>query len=397
MTFEQIQTRHIEILDRLDQIEELATRENRDLSAEELREYKQLEREDGRLMSRQKGIANEEQRAQIAVREDKNARLREILADVKAGKRDNTLTLMPKSTPDGSSSKESGAIPIAIQDVIDTKVEGTEAVSIINILTGVVGDTLWPLSADDVVVSVAGEVADTTKQALTFTNIKAVSERVSAAVAVSDRAIANAAFDLVTFITMKIRKGLNIMLAKRMFSHAQWQDNFKGPFSLVTAGTITKDNSFGKQIAVAVAEIADLGFTGTPYIVIDKVTEAELKYTPANAFPGCTKAVIEDGKLAGFNYVTTGDINGKLNGEGEYVKEDDRYVGIGFFDQLQVQQHDTIDFSMDNSSAAVKSAWSTVFTLNAAFSATELSQKVNGNTSGKPQAFKLLKIVNPSA
>jgi hypothetical protein len=34
---------------------------------------------------------------------------------------------------------------------------------------------------------------------------------------------------------------------------------------------------------------------------------------------------------------------------------------------------------------------------NTEISITELSQKVNGNTSGKPQAFALLKVVNPSA
>jgi hypothetical protein len=32
--------------------------------------------------------------------------------------------------------------------------------------------------------------------------------------------------------------------------------------------------------------------------------------------------------------------------------------------------------------------------LNTELSLTELSSKVNGNTSGKPQAFKLLKVVD---
>jgi hypothetical protein len=34
--------------------------------------------------------------------------------------------------------------------------------------------------------------------------------------------------------------------------------------------------------------------------------------------------------------------------------------------------------------------------LNTEMSLTELSSKVNGNTSGKPQAFKLLKLVAPT-
>jgi hypothetical protein len=36
---------------------------------------------------------------------------------------------------------------------------------------------------------------------------------------------------------------------------------------------------------------------------------------------------------------------------------------------------------------------STVLVLSTEYSLTELSSKVNGNTSGKPQAFKLLKVV----
>ena len=390
-----LQARNREINDSLSAMYEKAEKETRELTAEEIKQEQKFSRE---LASNHREImllADEATASNIREYDDKNARLREILSEIKQQKRDATLTLATKSPANGTSITESGAIPLKINDVIDTKVEGLDAVRIINILTNVVGDTLWPLSADDVVVSVAGEIADTTKQALSFTNIKAVSERVSAAVAVSDRAIANAAFDLVTFVTMKIRKGLNIMLAKRMFSHAAWTDNFKGPFSLVNPGTITLDNNFGKNISREVAKIAKQGFTGNPYLIIDKEIEAVLKYTPANSFPGCTKAVIEDGKLAGYDYVTTTDINGKLDGQGKYViDEENSYIGIGYFDQLQVQQHDQLDFSVDNFSAAVKSNWSTVFTLNAAFSATELSHLVNGGTSAtKPKAFKLLKIV----
>jgi hypothetical protein len=35
--------------------------------------------------------------------------------------------------------------------------------------------------------------------------------------------------------------------------------------------------------------------------------------------------------------------------------------------------------------------------LNTEYSLTELSSKVNGNTSGRPQAFKLLKVVTPAS
>ena len=199
-------------------------------------------------------------------------------------------------------------------------------------------------------------------------------------------------------MSLKIRKASAIMLAKRVYSHAAWEDTFKGPFSLVTPGTITKGTGFAKALAMAVASIADQGFEGEPTIVIDKVTEAELKYTPANDFNGNTDAVIKDGKLAGYNYVTSGHINGKLNGEGEYVSEapTKRFIGIGYFEYLALQQHGEVRFGIDNASAAVQGRNSTVFTLNTDMSMTELSQKING-TGAAPKAFALFEIVAPSA
>lgn len=399
-TAKELQKRHREILDEFDKINEGALKREvgqRSLTEEEQEKWDALEREDTQINLTLEGMKNDAAlQKELRENRDRNKQLREYIAAVKEKREDNTLTLMPKVSPDGTSIKESGAVMLYIQDVIDTQVEGVNLPAGLNVLTGVVGDVLWPLSTDDAVASVAGEIERVDEQALKFTNQKTSSERVALAIAVSNKAIDNAAFDLAGFVTLKIRKALAIMLAKRVYSHAAWDDTFKGPFSLVTPGTITKDNTFAKQIAMAVATIADKGLVGTPLIVIDKVTEAELKYTPANNFGGNTKAVIEDGKLAGYDYVTTGHIDCKLNGEGEYVKDSDRYVGIGYFEYLAVQQHGDVRFSIDNSSAAVNGKNSTVFTLNTDMSMTELSQKINGNQSGKPQAFALYKIVEPT-
>jgi hypothetical protein len=392
-------SRNREIQDSFAAMYDKAEKEKRELTAEEKVQEEQLKREFETNQRSIKMYADEATVAGIRESENKNQQLREYLKDVQQ-KRANATTVLLNPVTSGQDQNStaniysSGAIPITIHDVMDTKVEGTTLPAGVNILTGVVGDNLWPISADDVVASVANEVAQIEEQALTFTNIKAVSERVALAVAVSNKAIDNAAFDLFTFVTMKIRKALNILLAKRIYSHAAWTDAFKGPFSLVTAGTITKGEGFAKALAAAVAGVADLGFEGEPTIIIDKVTEAELKYTPANDFKGNTDAVIKDGKLAGYNYITSGHINGELDGDGKYKKASDRYIGIGFFEYLAVQQHGEVRFSVDSTSAAVAGRNSTVFTLNTDFSSTELSHLVNGGTSAtEPKAFKLLKIV----
>ena len=394
-----LMSRNREIQDSFAAMYDKAEKEKRELTAEEKAQEEQLKREFETNQRSIKMYADEATVASIRESENKNQRLREYLKDVQQ-KRANATTVLLNPVTSGQDQNStaniysSGAIPITIHDVMDTKVEGTTLPAGVNILTGVVGDNLWPISADDVVASVANEVAQIEEQALTFTNIKAVSERVALAVAVSNKAIDNAAFDLFTFVTMKIRKALNILLAKRIYSHAAWTDNFKGPFSLVTAGTITKGEGFAKALAAAVAGVADQGFEGEPTIIIDKVTEAELKYTPANDFKGNTDAVIKDGKLAGYNYITSGHINGELDGQNKYMKASDRYIGIGFFEYLAVQQHGEVRFSVDSTSAAVAGRNSTVFTLNTDFSSTELSHLINGGTSAtEPKAFKLLKIV----
>ena len=401
-TKSELQKRHLAILVELDKIEETANaREEgkRAFTPEEQEKWDALEREDKLIGMTLRGMIDDAQlQKEIRENSDRNVMLREYIQGVKEKRTSNTVTLAPKSTPDGTSIKESGAVALTIKDLIDTKVEGINLPANLNMLTGVVGDVLWPLSVDDAVASVAGEVSQIDEQALAFANQKASSERVAVAIAVSNKAIDNADFDLIGFVSLKIRKAIAIMLAKRVYSHAAWEDTFKGPFSLVTPGTITKGTGFAKALAMAVASIADQGFEGEPTIVIDKVTEAELKYTPANNFNGNTDAVIKDGKLAGYNYVTSGHINGKLNGEGEYVSEapTKRFIGIGYFEYLALQQHGEVRFGIDNASAAVQGRNSTVFTLNTDMSMTELSQKING-AGAAPKAFALFEILTPTA
>ena len=401
-TKSELQKRHLAILVELDKIDETANaREEgkRALTPEEQEKWDSLVREDKQIGLTLRGMIDDAQlQKELRENRDRNVMFREYIQAVKEKRTSNTVTLAPKTTPDGTSIKESGAVALTIKDLIDTKVEGINLPAGLNMLTGVVGDVLWPLSVDDAVASVAGEVKQIDEQALAFANQKASSERVAVAIAVSNKAIDNADFDLIGFVSYKIRKAIAIMLAKRVYSHAAWEDTFKGPFSLVTPGTITKGAGFAKTLAMEVAKIADIGFEGEPTIVIDKVTEAELKYTPANNFNGNTDAVIKDGKLAGYNYVTSGHINGKLTGEGEYVSEapTKRFIGIGYFEYLALQQHGEVRFGIDNASAAVQGRNSTVFTLNTDMSMTELSQKING-AGAAPKAFALFEILNPSA
>ena len=364
-------------------------------TAEEKREMAELKQE---LEENHREIMLSKDEAAIAeLREniDRNKQYREYLQAVRQKREDNTTTLAPKTTPDGSSINESGAINLYIEDIIDTKENGLGRPFGQSFITGVEGDELYPYSINDVEMEEVGEIEAINDQALEFDNIKVVSNRVSLSVAVSNKAIDNAAFDLVAFVLYKIRKAWAIYFAKKNYSHANWQGN-KGAFSQVTPGTITLDNTIGAQIDEKFADFAELGFDEEGCVVISPKMEAKLKHT----FEGngvAAHPIIENGLLAGHPYVSTKHINYKLNGDQEYVKDTDEYIGIGLFQYLPIQQHGQVRQTVDATSAAVAKVNKTVIVFSTEISITELSQKVNGNTSGQPQAFALLKVVNPSA
>ncbi|MBR5879559.1 MAG: hypothetical protein IKY91_08365, partial [Akkermansia sp.] len=283
----------------------------------------------------------------------------------------------------------SGAVPLTIHELIDTKVAGLELPDDLNLLTGVVGNEIWPYSIDDVEFTVAGEVEQIGEQAVNFAKLSASPERVAAAVAVSNRAIDNAAFDLLGFITYKFRKGLAKFAALHVYSHCNFSNALKSPFASVSPETLTIDENIGKNLAKKIAAMWDLGFEGEPELIMDKETETELMFT--KAIPGQVgdRTVIENGRCLGYRYKVSPYINYAL--DGATPKPDgNHYIGIGHWGYLAYEQHGSVRFTIDSQSAEVNKRGTTVLVLNTEYSLTELSQKVNG--ANGIQAFKLIKV-----
>ena len=397
-----LQSRNRDIQDRLREIYTKLENEKRELSEEEVREVNKLNRE---IEENHREIMlshDAEAIGQIREQKDKSAQLREFFKAVKE-KRENATTILNNPVTTGSDKNidgnlEAGSmIPLNIKELIDTKVEGLELPADLVMLTGVVGDEVWPYSIDDAEVRVAGEVDTIAEQGLNFANIKAISERVAVAIAISNKAIDNAYFDLYGFVLYKIQKAVAIMKAKRVYSHAEWNDHLVSPFSQVDVEEITLDENIGQTLAEKAAEMYDLGFEGIPYFTMDKVMETKLQFTKALPNSAGDKTVVMDGKVVGYPYTVSGHINGHLTGGGAYEKEAGvHYIGIGHYGYLAFEQHGEVRLTVDSTSAAVSARNSTVCTLNMELSLTELSSKVNGvNSSGKPQAFKLLKVIVP--
>ena len=382
-----------EILDKLASLDEIA--KTRELNEEEKKTFADLQRE-------YQGISREitymnQQAAAASQREvkTKNAIMREALDFLRANP-NRELTLGTVSSNAGGSITESGAIALNIHDLIGTLNEGLGLPSTLTLVTGVTGNDLWPVSVDDVDLEELGENVEVNDQNLHFDNIQAVAHRVSLAVSVSNSAIDNAAFDVFAFVQGKFQLALRRYLAKKVYSQANFT-GVKGPFSnLASSGDIEiADGKTYKNILKAVAEFTNKGFDSTQVVlVIDAITEAELKATKKAEDAGF---VIENGTLAGYPYIVTHYINTTLDSDNKTLKPTtDRYIGIGYFNYLALQQHGTVSMRVDNSSAAQARKNLTTFVFNSAFSATDLSTKLNKKGGTTTQAFALYKLTEPS-
>lgn len=402
-TKEEIQKRHLAILEEMDKMDQLAQRENRAFTEAENQKYDSLMREDNRLHIEIQGMLDAKQLAELREVKSKDAQLRELLKDCRENKKDfsevlvreaaNATTVL-KDAADGNTYgnlEAGGLVPITIRELIDTKVPGLELPDDLPIVTGVTGNEIFPYCVDDVKITVAGEVEKVSEQNINFAKISANPERVSCAVAISNRAIDNAAFDLLGFVVYKIRKANAMSNALHVYSHCNFSHHLKSPFASVTPEEITLDENFAKNLAQKIAALWDKGFEGEPELVMDKYTETALLYT--RRMPGQIgdRAVIEDGRCLGYRYKVSPYVDYAL--DGSTPKNDgNHYIGIGHWGYLAFEQHDEVRLTVDATSAAVAERNTTVVVYSADLSLTELSGKVNG-ANGTPQAFKLIKVV----
>ena len=404
MTKTQIQERQLAIWNRIDELDEAS--KTRELTAEEVKEQRSLIDESAKLSTRAKALASGAELAAIKSREDKGKELREMIADCFTHKRAaNATTILANAITEGADQNttanlEAGKlIPVEIRPIIDTKVPGIELPDDLKMLTGVTGTQVIPYSINDVKFTVEGEVTKVAEQALNFANITTSPKRVCASVPVSRRAVAQAAFDIIGFLTFKFTKGWAMFRALHVYAHGDYRDVI-GPFATVTVEELTLDQNIGKNLATKIAEMYDLGFEGDPEIIMDKTTEVDLKFT--KLIPGTTdsnRTVVQDGQCVGYRYKVSPYIDYAIASNGIATKDATyRYIGIGHFGYLNEQVYaDGIEFNVDGTSQENFDRNVIALGMGLDYSLVELSSKVNGNTNGKPQAFKLIKLVEPAS
>ena len=432
MTKADIQKRQLEIMTKMDEMDEktnareakmraLTSEEQKGALTEEHKrelealkaeqrsqdvEYDALVRESTGLSARAKALATGKELEQIREREDYGAKIREMIQDCYTNRRAaNATTILANAITTGTDKNENanleagGLIPVEIRPIIDTKVPGTELPEDLVMVTGVTGTQVIPYSINDVKFTVEGEVTKVEEQALDFANITTSPKRVCASVPVSRRAVAQAAFDIVAFLIFKFQKGWAQFRALHIYAHGEYE-KLQSPFAQVDVVELALDENIGKNLAKEIAKMYDLGFEGDPEIIMDKTTEVDLKFT--KLIPGTTdsnRTVVQDGQCVGYRYHVSPFIDYALDEHGIGTKDATyRYIGIGHFGYLNEQVYaDGIEFNIDGTSSANFDRNVIALGMGLDYSLVELSSKVNGNTSGKPQAFKLIKLVEPAS
>ena len=404
MTKAQIQERQLAIWNRIDELDEAG--KTRELTAEEVKEQRELVDESAKLSTRAKALASGAELAAIKSREDKGKELRAMIADCFTHKRAaNATTILANAITSGPDQNEKanleagGLIPVEIKPIIDTKVPGIELPDDLKMLTGVTGTQVIPYSINDVKFTVEGEVTKVAEQALNFANITTSPKRVCASVPVSRRAVAQAAFDIIGFLTFKFTKGWAMFRALHVYAHGDYRDVI-GPFATVDVEELTLDENIGKNLAKKIAAMYDLGFEGDPEIIMDKATEVDLKFT--KLIPGTTdsnRTVVQDGQCVGYRYKVSPYIDYAIASNGIATKDATyRYIGIGHFGYLNEQVYaDGIEFNVDGTSQENFDRNVIALGMGLDYSLVELSSKVNGNNNNKPQAFKLIKLIEPAS
>ena len=405
MTKAQIQERQLAIMNRMHEMEEKSREANNGeilFNDQEDAQYRSLCAESAGLSARAKAMASGEELKQIREREDLGKKLRERIKACGLEKRAESTTILafkdtnadPANTT--ANLEAGGLIPIEIKPIIDTKVAGIELPDDLIMAMGVTGTQVVPYSINDVKFTVEGEVTKVAEQALNFAHIQAAPVRVAASVPVSFRAIDNAAFDIIAFITFKFTKGWAIFRALHVYAHGEYT-KLQSPFGKVTPIELTLDENIGKNLAREIAKMYDKGFEGDPEIIMDKVTEVDLKFTKLIPDSVGERTVIEDDRCVGYRYKVSPYVDYSIASNGVATKDATyRYIAIGHFGYLAEQQHGELRFNIDGTSSENFDRGTVAIGMSTDYSLTELSGKVNGGD-GTPQAFALIKLLVPES
>lgn len=280
----------------------------------------------------------------------------------------------------------SGAVHLDIQDIIpvvDAYATGLPAG--VQMQQGVVGDEVWPVSADDVELDEKGEVQAADVQTLTFGKIAATPHRVTLRIDISNAAIDNAGFDLVGFIRGKVRLAMQKYLARHFYSFEPWPGN-QGPF--VDAAAAPFEGSLPDAIRDAMTNLHNAGFDlDTAAVVMNVDTELLLKQTPID--PAVPQMIIENGLCCGYPYIVNKYFGTMKDSDGQLESPYPFCLGVGVFNWCAVSQHAGGRIILDGSTAKTAGRNITSMVVNTWWSMTNMASHMT-TSDGSVPAFQVV-------
>ena len=142
---------------------------NRELTDDEKIQEMNLSREIRQCEDAMRALNLEAENSKITAEREKaskGAHFREILANLRQGKGDREITLVPPTDHATQNIEASGAINLTIHDLIPTLHEGLGLPTGLDVVTGVTGNEVWPVSINDVEMEETGEVSTLNDQVL---------------------------------------------------------------------------------------------------------------------------------------------------------------------------------------------------------------------------------------
>ena len=378
-TKEQLKDRHEEILRELDNIEQLAARENRAMTVEEGQKYDQLIREDNRLDAEMRGMITAEQAA--AAREIKTMadEIRENAHAAANSKQAREISLSVLTEHATNNIVSAGAQRTTIFELLPLLEKGLIWGQVgMKVQTGVKGNLVWPYATTNVEVDERNEAASLNDKDINFANKSAVPYESGITIKVTNEAIDEASFDLGGFVQTQMGLAVQRYLNKKTFSPANWS-GLAGPFKNASPAQIEVSYKAIKEKKALIAATG-VDMSGFAY-VCDNKTKALLESTPKAQGQG--GFICENGKIDGDPVYVTEYINTKADGTqetGKYLLE------MGCWNYLAANQHGDVRLTIDPLTLA--SSNETKFVLQTRWSLTNLAVA---------DAFKIFELVEPAS
>ncbi|MBO4661224.1 MAG: phage major capsid protein [Bacteroidaceae bacterium] len=338
-------------------------------------------------------LRNREASEPMTLVKSPNEQFREIVMEVRAGKRDGELNLRDATNAITSAVIQSGEKTNMVSAGLPVEnkplVEPLEMDLIYNLLgiqvaTGVRGALQWPCLDTSAEVTVGGELDAVGDVTLDFSKITATPYKLGISIAVSNEAINDASFDLLGTVATQINKAVGRTLNKRilMLTTPVAKPGFVGPLKDIAVALNTESqNRTDAQDAIVAAQTESFATPNAPTYKEIKALKGKVLKTGAQMSGFC---YVMDAAMFSTLEATSKDTgsgtfvieNGKIDGAPVFLTADPAYAGVvaaGCFGYVALNQHGNDFLVIDPYTGAKNNK--TLFIYNADFSLTTIKSE----------------------